>query len=133
MFKHEPLNASGFIERPKKLKRKHAIINLKNSHDNKCFKWSILAALHHEKVSKNKVSDALSYARWTYDLNFHGIDFPVQLNQIEKFMEQNEGLAINVYHYNSKNEQVSPLFLAKKPLGSDKPVLGIERTYLYYC
>lgn len=29
---------------------------------------------------------------WAHELNFNGIDFPVRLNQIEKFMQQNEDI-----------------------------------------
>lgn len=49
IFKHEPLRGSGFISLPKSLKNKKSILNLKNTY-NECFKWSILAALHHDKV-----------------------------------------------------------------------------------
>lgn len=49
--------------------------------------------------NRNKINDVASYQRWANELNFDGIDFPVKLNQIEKFMKQNDHLAINVYHY----------------------------------
>lgn len=116
IFKYEPLRGSGFVELPKKLKQKGAIINLKNTKE-ECFKWSILAALHHTEVckkSKNKGNDALSYRMWSNELNFDGIEFPVQLNQIEKFMQLNERIAVNVYYFNTEKNHVYPLYLAQK-------------------
>lgn len=113
IFQYEPLRGSGFIELPKVLKNKRAIINLKNT-DDECFKWSILAALHYDEVrakNKNKANDAKSYSRWMDELNFNGIDFPVRLNQIKKFMHQNQQIAVNVYYFDSDKKRVCPLFL----------------------
>lgn len=118
IFKYEPLRGSGFIELPKVIKNKRAIVNLKNTYD-ECFKWSILAALHHNEVyakNRNKVNDAMSYRCWANELNFDGIDFPVRLNQIERFMQQNEHIAVNVYYFDSEKECVCPRFLASKSL-----------------
>ncbi|CAB4039210.1 Gastrula zinc finger, partial [Paramuricea clavata] len=42
---YTPVRGSSYIPLPNKLKTKKAIINIRNS-DNKCFMWSILAALH---------------------------------------------------------------------------------------
>lgn len=50
---------------------------------------------------KNKYN-AVSYQRWTDDLNFNG--FPVRLHQIEKFMQQNEHIAVNVYYFDSEKK-----------------------------
>lgn len=116
MFKYEPLGGSRFMDLPPKLKNKRAIINLKNT-DNECFKWSILAALHYDEVrakSRTKTNCAKTYQRWTDELNFDGIDFPVRLNQIEKFMKQNKPLSINVYYFDMEKQRVCPLFLASK-------------------
>lgn len=118
IFKYEPLHASGFIELPRVLKNKRSIINLKNTND-ECFKWAILSALHYDEVharNKNKVNNAESYCQWRNELDFDGIDFPVRLNQIEKFMQQNEGIAVNVYYFDTEKKRVCPLFLALKPV-----------------
>lgn len=124
IFKYEPLRGSGFIELPKMLKHKRAIINLKNTYD-ECFKWSILSALHYDEVyakNRNKVNQAASYHRWANELNFDRIDFPVRLNQIEKFMQENQHIAINVYYFDSEKKCICPCFLASKP---------VERKYIH--
>lgn len=115
IFKYEPLRGSGFIDLPKAIKNKKSIVNLKNTF-NECFKWSILAAMHNNEVHARKVNDAASYRYWANEMNFEGIDFPVRLNQIHKFMDQNEGIAINVYHFDVEKKRVCPLFLALKPV-----------------
>lgn len=116
IFKYEPLRGSGYIKLPKKLKGKRSVVNLKNTHD-ECFKYAILSALHHDEVyrkNRNKVNDARSYDLWKNELNFDGIDFPVGLNQINKFMHQNVSIGVNVYYFDEKKECVCTLFLAAK-------------------
>lgn len=118
IFKYEPLRGSGSISLPKILQKKRSIVNIRNS-DEQCFKWAILSALHHDEVhaeNRNKVTDVASYRRWADELNFNNIEFPMRLNKIEQFMEQNEGIAINVYYFDSKEKRICPLFLALKPI-----------------
>lgn len=43
---------SSYIELPVKISRKKAIINPKNE-DKGCFKWSVIAALHHEEIGRD--------------------------------------------------------------------------------
>lgn len=127
VFKYEPLQGGGDIDLPQILKNKKAIINLKNTND-ECFKWSILAALHHDEMRKKrikKVNDATSYKLWSNELNFDGIEFPMQLTQIEKFMAQNEDIAINVYYYDSEKNVCVRYFLQCSLLKSN--------TYICFC
>ena len=45
---------SSYIELPKWISLKKAVINPKNPRDDEeCFKWAILAALHHEEIKQN--------------------------------------------------------------------------------
>lgn len=121
IFKYQPLKGSGYIELPEKLKKhKYAVINLKNT-DEECFKWAILCALHYDEVyarSRNNAKNVSKYLKWKDELNFDGIDFPMQLSQINKFMSQNEPIAVNVYYFDSEEECIRPLFLAMKPIES---------------
>lgn len=148
--KYEPLRGSGPIELPKKLKNKRAIVNISNARDDECFKWAILSALHHEEVyrkNRNKVNDVQSYYFWANELNFDGINFPVRLNQIDKFMQQNDHIAVNVYYFDPEKNCVCPRFLASK--SSEKQYIHLlllteersvhdkkaleERTHSHYC
>lgn len=123
ILKHDPLRGSGGeMKLPESLQNKRSILNLINTH-NECFKWSILSALHYNEVYKRgrkKVRFADSYKEWAHELNFDGIDFPVRINQIEKFMSQNEKIAVNVYFYDEKKKRICPLFLAMKTLNEKR-------------
>ncbi|XP_055306814.1 uncharacterized protein LOC129571069, partial [Sitodiplosis mosellana] len=103
-----PLLGGSFIEAPIKLKKRGAIINVKNENDNMCFKWAILSCLHNNKIQKNANRLCL-YKRYENDLNFDGIDFPVSLKDIDKFEKQNENISINVYFYDNDSDLVSTL------------------------
>lgn len=103
---YDPLRGSSYIETPLKLFKKGAIVNVMNKHDDMCFKWSILSALYPAKHNPSRLQHYLKYEN---ELNFDGIDFPVRLQDINKFVSQNKGISVNVYHYDEKNDCVHPL------------------------
>ena len=45
----DPIKASSYIDLPKELKNKNAIINMKNEDNDKCFLWCVLRALNPKK------------------------------------------------------------------------------------
>ena len=64
------------------------MINPQNEKDEECFKWAVLAALHHEDIEKDiqRISKLKPYS----DLyNWKGLEFPVTVNQIDKFEKNN--------------------------------------------
>ncbi|GBO13510.1 hypothetical protein AVEN_265542-1 [Araneus ventricosus] len=52
---HHPLAPSSYIPLPSKLAAKKAVVNIKNT-DQKCFIWSVLAALHPVRQNAERVS-----------------------------------------------------------------------------
>ena len=89
--KYNPSTASTLIPLPTPIAKKHACLNIKNN-DEKCFKWDILSAL----VYKNGyVSNHLNRVQYyeeivgQFNLNFTGIDFPVEPHMIAQFEKQN--------------------------------------------
>jgi len=46
MVDYIPLKGNSYIELPKELRGKRAIINMKNTKDNECFKWAVTRAQH---------------------------------------------------------------------------------------
>ena len=108
-IKWDPINAGSYIDLPKALKNKKAIINMKNE-DNKCFMWSVLRALypkddHPERIDKDLKSKQDS-------LNMKGIRYPVNFRDIDRFESQNPEISITVLGYN-KDERVYPLKISK--------------------
>lgn len=87
------------------MKGKESIINLTKTY-NECFKWSILSV----SEKQENVNDAQSYRLWKNELNFDGINSPVEIEQIEKFMEQNKGIAVNVYQFDEDKKRKYALF-----------------------
>ena len=96
-----PLEGSSYIEVPKELAGKHAIINVKNVKDNECFKWAITSAIFTVKKDPQRLRKVKPNA---VRLNWIGIDFPTPISQIATF-ERNNPYSINVYQWNGKNTE----------------------------
>ena len=106
---YQPLRGGSYMELPKKLKAKNAIINVQNR-DDECLKWALRAALFPPPPGVN-VTRTSSYP--TEDgLNFAGIDFPTPVSQIDRLEKQNPNLAINVFGW--EKEQVIVHMLSEK-------------------
>ncbi|CAG9831338.1 unnamed protein product [Diabrotica balteata] len=86
------ISASTYIRLPIPLARKHAILNIENK-DNKCFSWSVIAAVFPAAGNPTKPE---SYPPYDTLLNFEGIDFPMKLKDIKKFETLNN-ISVNVY------------------------------------
>ena len=105
--KYQPLTGSSYMELPKYLKKKEAIINVRNQ-DNECLKWALLSARHPVKKNAQRVNKYITHQD---ELNFTGIEFPTPLNQIPNVEHQNN-LSINVFGY-SESAGIHPLYLTK--------------------
>ena len=98
-MKYDPMRASSYLPLPKELKAKQGCHNIKNN-DDKCILWSILALLppvqprnHPDRVSK--------YQKYEHELNMCGIQYPIDIKDINKFEYQNN-ISVNVYGYEEK-------------------------------
>ena len=94
-----PLKGSSYIDLPKWIKDKKAIINIKNK-DDKCFLWCILRYLYPRDRDQERINDLKKYE---FSLNTKGITFPMQLKDITKFEKMNPDLpGINVFYLDEK-------------------------------
>ena len=74
---------SSYIELPKWLKSKKAVIN-PQSKDEAFFKWAIIAALHLEKIKHHP--ERISLLRpYENQYNWEGLEFPLSINKIDQF------------------------------------------------
>ena len=105
----DPINAGSYIELPKALKNKNAIINMKNQ-DEKCFMWSVLRALNPKDIHPERIDKDLKSKQDT--INMKGIHNPVNFRDIDRFESQNPNISISVVGYN-KDERVYPLKISK--------------------
>ena len=107
----DPIKAGSYIDLPKELKNKNAIINMKNEDNNKCFLWCVLRALNPSKDKHpSRIDKDLKSKKNT--LNMEGITYPVDLKDIKRFEKQNPDISISVLGY-SKDERIYPLRISK--------------------
>ena len=107
----DPIKGSSYIDLPKELKNKNAIINMKNEDNNKCFLWCVLRALNPSKDKHpSRIDKDLKSKENT--LNMEGIEYPVSLKDINRFEKQNLDISISVLGY-SKDERIYPLRISK--------------------
>lgn len=111
--KYNPLRGSSFIDLPRDIKLKKAVINVKNN-DIQCFQWAVLSALYPVDQNAERVTKYISHKN---KLNFSNISFPVKLKDVHKFEKLND-ISINVFglEYDSesrKNKVIGPLHFTK--------------------
>ena len=106
----DPVKGSSYIDLPKELKNKNAIINMKNEDNNKCFLWCVLRALNPKDNHPERIDKDLKSKENT--LNMEGITYPVDLKDIKRFEKQNLDISISVLGY-SKDERIYPLRISK--------------------
>ena len=83
------------------------IVNVQNTYE-KCFQWAILSALHPTRRHAQRIS---KYTQYVEELDFSGIEFPLQMKDVSKFENQNE---ISVHVFSHKKDKFYPLHLTKK-------------------
>ena len=75
------------------------MINIKNTDDNECVKWSIVRYLNPADDHSAKITKADN--DFAKKLDFKGIKFPVKIRNIHK-IEKNNSIGISVFGYDNK-------------------------------
>ena len=96
---YNPLRGETWIELPKELANKKAIISMENE-DNKCLLWCVLRALNPKDNHSEIIHKKLKEKEIT--LNMEEIEYPVSLKDIDKFERQNPSISITVFGYKEK-------------------------------
>jgi hypothetical protein len=104
-----PLRGNGHEPLPESIKRKKAIINMKNT-DNECFKWAVTRALNPVEHNPERISKELK--EQSKELNWEGTEFPTPLDNIKK--KENNNIGVNVFSAD-ESLKVYPLRLTEKP------------------
>ena len=75
---------NSYIISPQWLKNKGATINPENTMDNECFKYAIIAALHHQEIGRNpqRISKLKPFID---NYNWKDIEFPSHFKDWRKF------------------------------------------------
>ena len=129
---YKPLGGGSYIKLPKEIAAKKAVINMKNTDDNKCFLWSVLRALNPVKDHKARIDDKLKSKINT--VNMGDIHYPVTLKDINKFEKLNPDIAVSVYTYD-ESYSVGTLRISKHV---DRPyriklLLISDENKTHYC
>ena len=103
--------SSSYIPTPKSIVHSRAIINVKNEHDQKCFKWAITSAVFPDRIASQnqskKMREDLEKLDWT------SVNFPAWLEDFDTF-EKNNPYAINVLMINPIDNKTYCLRCSKK-------------------
>lgn len=110
VMKYTPLRGSSYLKLPKKLENKHAILNIQNFDDEKCFIWCLLAHKLNIDFSKNP-RRVTHYEPYENDINMGNVKCPVRWQEIP-IIERLNNLRINVFLY--EDNEVCPLYISKK-------------------
>ena len=127
---YAPLQGSSHVKLPKGLEDKKAILNVQNE-DEKCFLWSVLAALHpvHWKDQPHRVQH---YKGYEQELNVSGIEFPKKVKNISKFEKQNPTISINLFGYEEK--ELFPVYITERKKEQHVNLLLISNNdTTHYC
>ena len=96
---------SSYIKSPKQVKNKGVTINPRNTKDNNCFPYAIIASLHHNNIDHHpeRISNLKPFIN---NYNWEDIDFPAHSKDWRKFECNNKTIALNIQYvpYNAKQE-----------------------------
>ena len=134
IYNTKNIKGGNYKELPFKTK---AVINVK-SDDEKCFLWSILAALH---PAKEEVNELFNYKKYKNEIKIK--KFPVCIKDIPKIEKDND-LIINVYDCKPKSKsngevavnigqyEIEPLYLSEDYDSEDAiDILYYKGHYMY--
>ena len=100
-----------YIKSPEWILNKRATINTKNK-DNKCFQYSIAAALNHQNIENHP--ERLSNTQPFIDkYNWKGIDFPARIKDWKKFEENNKDVSINILYVPPNTKTINLAYKSK--------------------
>ena len=99
------LNRGGlYVDSPKWLKYKKAIINLKNN-DGKCFQYALTVALNYQSIKKNiqritKIKPFIDQYNWKW------INFSSHKKYWKKFESNNKSISLNILYVLYNTEKI---------------------------
>ena len=96
---------SSCIKSPKWVKNKEVTINPRNTKDNNCFQYAIIASLHHNTIDHHPERTS-KLKPFINDYNWKDIDFPAHSKDWRKFECNNKTIALNALYapYNAKQD-----------------------------
>ena len=98
---------SSYINSREWLKNKGATIYPKNTRDNECFKYPIIASLHHQEIERNlqRISKLEPFIN---NYNWKDREFPSYSKNWKKFEQNNKTFALNILYVPYNTKQIRP-------------------------
>ncbi|GET67004.1 hypothetical protein RIR_jg25610.t4 [Rhizophagus irregularis DAOM 181602=DAOM 197198] len=117
----QPPTGAGHIPLPKDLATKKGVVNPAND-DDKCFQWAILAALHPVEKNAERIS---KYKEYVNELNFEGIEFPVQADEVilRRFERQNPTIALCICEW--RDHRLCPIYVTDRDDAEGRKIIDL--------
>ncbi|GET51959.1 hypothetical protein RIR_jg3733.t4 [Rhizophagus irregularis DAOM 181602=DAOM 197198] len=117
----QPPTGAGHIPLPKDLATKKGVVNPAND-DDKCFQWAILAALHPVEKNAERIS---KYKEYVNELNFEGIEFPVQADKVilRRFERQNPTIALCICEW--RDHRLCPIYVTDRDDAEGRKIIDL--------
>ena len=112
---------SSYIISPEWLKNKGATTNHKNTMDNECFKYAIIAALYHQEIERNP-QRIFELRPFIDNYNWKDIEFPSHSKDWTKFEQNNKAIALNILYMPYNTKQMRPACMSKYNYKRDNQV-----------
>ena len=113
-FRKLDLNCgASYINLPKWLEKKVAVVNPQNHNDIHCFAYANIIALFNEELGAHpeRINDNLK--RQMERLNFKDIKFPASCNDYHTFEKNNEDVALNTFFLSKNSKKVKQEYISK--------------------
>ena len=121
----QSLKGSSYCPNPEKINLTKAVINIKNTKDDECFKWVVMRSDYPKEKNPQRINDLQKIWKTNPSLyNFDGIGFPVQLSDIPRFEKLNNRY-VNVIGC-KENGDTYPLYLSSEPWNATDVLLYNE-------
>ena len=113
---------SSYISSSECIKNKRATINPKNTNNNKCFQYTITAALNHQNIDHHpkrisKLEPLINNYNWK------DIEFPSHSKNWRKFEQNNKTIALSILFVPYNTKQIRPTYISKYNHKRDNQVI----------
>lgn len=109
IYKTKLKRGGTYIETPKWVLDKKATINPKNTRDNYCFAYLIVAAMHHHEIDHH-LDRITKLTPFINNYNWKNINFPTEHKDYKKFECNNKDIALNILSAHNTKKKINIIY-----------------------